>query len=520
MTVGRLARAAAIVALFGLLSRLLGFAREIVLAAAYGASGVTDAFVNSLMIVNAVAAVLLYTLVTLIIPTFQRERAEQGVDSAWRLVSALAAWVGLGLVVLASAAAIWPEAPAALFRLDPVRAADTADLIRIMAPALALQGFSAIFTAMLQIHGRFAGPAAIGVAFNLGIILGIVAGQDAIGIEAAGWGVTVGATFQVILQLPQFWRLLREARARPVLTHPRLGAVGMLALPVLGASLLQQVNSFTDKLFASSLEAGRVAALSFASALGQAPRVALLLPLLTPLFPLIARLMSERRETEALDAFRRVAGLLGLLAMPIMLLLMIYAEEVTQLAFQRGRCGESCVSETSGPLTFYALALWPAFLSLLVNRTLSAANRQGAILWTTGVTVALTIVLDVILLGPMEQSGLALASTIGVYANVAMLLWLLRHHFPALSVVALGVRQARMLLAAGIAAGVALALDQVLPTVDRASLEVAALLAVKVLIALGVFAAVVRVLARPELADGVRAVRPLVTRRRGGGASG
>jgi putative peptidoglycan lipid II flippase len=514
VTVGRLARAAAIVALFGLLSRLLGFAREIVLAAAYGASGVTDAFVNSLLIVNSVAAVLLYTLVTLIIPTFQRERADQGVDSAWRLVAALAAWVGLALVALASAAAIWPEALAAIFRLDPQRAEDTAELIRIMAPALAMQGFSAIFTAMLQIHGRFAGPAAIGVAFNLGIILGVVVGQGSIGIEAAGWGVTVGATFQVVLQLPQFWRLLREARARPVLTHPRLGAVGLLALPVLGASLLQQVNSYTDKLFASSLEAGRVAALSFASALGQAPRVALLLPLLTPLFPLIARLMSERREAEALDAFRRVAGLLGLVAMPIMLLLAIYADEVTQIAFQRGQCGEACVDETAGPLTFYALALWPAFLSLLVNRTLSAANRQSAILWTTAVTVGLTIVLDVILLGPMEQSGLALASTIGVYANVAMLLTLLRHHFPALSLRALGLRQARMLIAAGVAAAVALLLNLVLPTTDRASLEVAALVAVKVAVALGAFAAAARALAGPELAEGVRAVRPLLGRRR------
>ncbi|HEX2503781.1 MAG TPA: hypothetical protein VHK00_07555, partial [Miltoncostaeaceae bacterium] len=70
MTVARLARAAAIVALLGLLSRLLGFAREVVLAAAYGTSGATDAFVNSLLIVNTVAAVLLYTLVTLIIPIF------------------------------------------------------------------------------------------------------------------------------------------------------------------------------------------------------------------------------------------------------------------------------------------------------------------------------------------------------------------------------------------------------------------------------------------------------------------
>ena len=70
---------------------------------------------------NSVAAILLYTLVTLIIPTFQRERAAEGVDSAWRLVSALAVWVGIVLVVLSTAVAIWPEAPTALFHLDPAR---------------------------------------------------------------------------------------------------------------------------------------------------------------------------------------------------------------------------------------------------------------------------------------------------------------------------------------------------------------------------------------------------------------
>ena len=405
MTVTRLARAAAIVAIFGLVSRLLGFAREIVLAASFGATGATDAFVNSLLIVNSIAAILLYTLVTLIIPVFQRERADRGTESAWRLVSALAVWTGLFLVVLSTIVAIWPEAFAALFQLDPSREAQTAELIRIMAPALALQGFSAIFTAMLQIHGRFAGPAAVGVAFNFGIIVGVIIGRGSIGIEAAGWGVVVGATLQVLLQLPQFWRLLREARARPALTHPGLGAVGLLALPVVGASILQQINSFTDKLFASSLEAGRVSALSFANALGQAPRVALLLPLLTPLFPLIARLISEGREREALGAFRRVAGLLALVSIPMMVFLAIYAQETAQLAFGRGKCGPGCVDQISAPLAFYALCLWPAFTGALLNRTLSAANKQRDILWTTIVTVVLTIGFDLILLGPDGAVG-------------------------------------------------------------------------------------------------------------------
>jgi putative peptidoglycan lipid II flippase len=514
VTVARLARAAAIVALLGLLSRLLGFAREVVLAAAYGTSGATDAFVNSLLIVNTVAAVLLYTLVTLIIPVFQRERSDHGADSAWRLVCALAVWTGLGLVVLASLAAIVPEVPTAVFQLDPARAEDTEQLIRIMSPALALQGFSAIFTALLQIHGRFAGPAAVGIAFNFGIIAGVLIGKDSIGIEAAGWGVAVGAALQVILQLPQFWRLLREARARPVLAHPRLAAVGLLALPVLGASVLQQVNNITDKLFASSLEAGRVAALSFANALGQAPRAALLLPLLTPLFPLIARLMSERRETEALAAFRRVAGLLGLVALPISLLLAIWADEVAQVAFQRQACGEECVAQIAPPLVYYALGVWPAFLSLLLNRTLSAANLQRDILWTTVITVVLTIVLDVILLGPMEQAGLALAATLGVFANAAMLLWRMRRHFPAVGLRRLAERQARLLAAAAAGAAVALLLDLALPTTDLASVQVAALVAAKAAVALGIVVVAARLLAAPELAEGLGALRSLRSGRR------
>ncbi len=514
MTVGRLARAAAIVALFGLLSRVLGFAREIVLAAAYGATGTTDAFVNSLLIVNSVAAVLLYTLVTLIIPTFQRERADNGTESAWRLVTALAIWVGGALVVLASLAAIWPEAPAALFGLDATRAAATADLIRIMAPALAMQGFSAIFTAMLQIHGRFAGPAAVGVAFNAGVIVAVIAGQGTIGIEAAGWGVTIGATLQVLLQLPQFWRLLREARARPAVTHPRLGAVGLLALPVLGASVLQQINSFTDKFFASTLEEGRVAALNFASALGQAPRVALLLPLLTPLFPVIAKLVSEDREADALRVFRRVLGLLGLLSIPMMALMAIYSHEIAQLAFQRRACGTECVDEIAPPLLFYAFALWPAFASLLLNRTLSAANRQNAILWTTVATVAITIVLDIALLGPMEQAGLALAATLGVYANAAMLMVRLRHHYPRVGVRGLAARQGRLLLAGALAALTALASNLVLPTDDMGSLEMLPSLVVKLAVAVAVYIAAAWALAREELDEGRRSVVALVTRGR------
>jgi putative peptidoglycan lipid II flippase len=515
VTVRRLARAAAVVALFGLISRLLGFVREIVLAGVYGATAETDAYVSALLLVNTVAAVLLYTLVTLVIPVFQQERERAGPPSAWRLLWAIAGWVGVVLIALGAFVAIWPEIPAALYNLDPERAALTADLLRIMAPALMLQGFSALFTAMLQVHGRFAGPAAVGVAFNAGILIGVAVGSGSLGIEAAAWGVTLGAVLQVLLQLPQF---VREARAgggfRPRFRHPRLTVTLALALPVVGASVLQQVNAFTDKLFASTLEPGRVAALSFAQALGSAPRSALLFPLLTPLFPLIARFMAEGREGDMLDAFRRAAGLLALVSIPISLYLAVAATEITQLAFGRGKCDAECVSQTAAPLVFYGLAVWANFLGYLLNRSLSAANRARDIMIATVVTVVLTIVLDIILLGPMEQAGLALASAIAVTVNTLMTLWFLRRRFPSLSLRGVAAQQGRLALA-GVAGGAAaLALSLTLPDPGTRPLPVTGWLIAVGLAGGVVYLVATRLVAPRELAEGRRAAGALVRRRR------
>lgn len=512
MTVGRLTRAAAVVAAFGLISRLLGFVREAVLAAAFGASAAADAFVSSLLLVNSVAAVLLYTLVTLVIPVFQQEREDRGSDSAWALLAALAAWVGAILLVIAGIAALWPEGPAALFGFEDERADQTAELVRIMAPAIMLQGFSALFTAMLQVHGKFAGPAAVGVAFNFGIIVGVLVGQETIGIEAAAWGVAAGATLQVLLQLPQFIRLLRRNGVRPRIYHPRLAWVGAMALPVLAASILQQINNFTDKYFAGTLESGRVAALSFANALGQAPRAALLIPIMTPLFPEIARMVAERREEGVGRAFGRAAGLLALVAAPIAALLAVYSHEAAQIAFGRGQCDASCVDEIASPLRFYGIALWAGFISYLCNRTLSAGNQTRQIMTVTTITVVLTIALDLVFLGPFEQAGLALATAIALYVQAILLLAFLHMRFQTLVPTRLIEQQGRIAVSTAVAVAVALGLNLLIDTTSGPSGEVALLAGLKVAVAMAAYLAVARLLSPSEVADGRQALARLASR--------
>ncbi len=512
MSIRQVARAAVVVALFGILSRILGFVREIVLAGVYGATAQTDAYVNTLFLVNTVAAVLLYVLTTLMIPVFQQERERNGADSAWSLLWAIVAWVGMLLIALTALVAIWPEGPVALFDMGPERTQIASDLLRVMAPALMLQGFSALFTAILQVHGRFAGPAAVGVAFNAGILIGIIAGAGVIGITAAAWGVTLGAVLQVALQLPQFAREGRGGGGKLSFIHPRLKATLVLAIPVIAASLLQQVNSFTDKLFASSLEAGRNAALSFANALGSAPRTVLLFPLLIPLFPLIARYFAEGKREESADAFRRAAGILALVAIPISILIAVGSSEIAQVAFGRGKCDAYCVDQIASPLAFYGVAVWGNFIGYLLNRSLAAANQMRAIMIATIISVVLTIGLDLVFLGPLQQAGLALASAIAVYVNTGLTLWFLQRTTPEVSLRALASQQGRLLVAGTGALLVALVPFFLMPDGNSFWRALAWLAVVSVAGGLA-FVALARVLAPRELADARAALSNLRGRR-------
>lgn len=512
MSIRQVARAAAVVALFGILSRTLGFVREIVLAGVYGTTAQTDAYVNTLFLVNTVAAVLLYVLTTLLIPVFQQERERSGTDSAWGLLWSIFAWVGIVLIAITAFIAIWPEGPVALFDMGPERSRIAADLLRVMAPALMLQGFSALFTAILQVHRRFAGPAAVGVAFNSGILIGVIAGAGSIGITAAAWGVTLGALLQVLFQLPQFSREARNGGGHMSLRHPSLSPTLVLAIPVLAASMLQQINSFTDKLFASSLEAGRNAALSFANALGSAPRTVLLFPLLIPLFPLIAGYVAKGKRNETAAAFHRAAGILALVAIPVTVFMTIGASEIAQVAFGRGKCDAACVSEIASPLAFYGVAVWGNFIGYLLNRTLSAGNRAREVMIATIISVVVTIGLDLVFLQPMQQAGLALASAIAVYLNTVITLWFLRRNTPEISVRALALQQGRVLLAALGGAVAALIPVFLMPSGDTFWSAVV-WLAVMGAVGGAVFVVLARVLAPRELADARLSLRNLRGRR-------
>ncbi len=377
------------------------------------------------------------------IPVFQqRARPTRASESAWRLVvgARRRGWASCWWCSRRSCA-IWPEVPAALFHLDPERAADlprsSSGSCRRPSPCRGSRRSSprcSRSTAASRGRPRWASRSTSGSSGRSR------SARAAIGIEAAAWGVVIGATAPGGAPAPA---VLAPAARRPARGPPSapaarvVGPAGAAGARRLGAAAGQQLHRQALRVDRSrrprrrpelrqrarSGAPGRAAAAPADAALpvDRAPDV---------------RAARAARPSAPSGAWRACSALV---AIPIVLLMAIYATEVTQLAFQRGQCDADCVSETRPAA---ALLRARALAGVRCRCCSTAPCRPPTTSATSSgprvATVTITIVLDLLLLGPMEQSGLALASTIGVYANAVMLIALLRHHFPSLSLRDLG----------------------------------------------------------------------------------
>ena len=167
------------------------------------------------------------------------------------------------------------------------------------------------------------------------------------------------------------------------------------------------------------------------------------------------------------------------------------------------------MTETTGPRSLRAAL--SATLSVFFNRTMAPHGPVGDPGGPASTTVVITIVFDIILLGPMEQSGLAAASAVGVYCQLLMYVFVLRRRF-RIWTCALH-RQAVLLGAGGAIIAVAFAMDRVLPTDDLKGWSLVGPLGAKVALALLAYLAVVRIVARPELTEATGAIRSVVRRK-------
>src|SRR5579862_2048520 len=414
-----------------LLSRVTGFARDIILAAILGAGPVADAFFVAFRLPNHFRAIFAEgAFNAAFVPAYARIREQGGTERAGifadRIFTLLLASqiVLLALALLFTSQAIDLLAPG--FTRDPGRFALAVDLTRITFPYLLFITVVTLYGGILNALQHFAAAAAASTLLNLSMMatLGLAAFFPSAG-HAAAWGVVISGVLQVMLVGGDAWRV----GALPVLRWPELDADVRRFFRALGpatvGSMGVQLALFADTIIASFLAAGAISALYYADRLNQLPIGVIGIAAGTVVLPEMARRIAAGDESGAAHAQNRSIEFTLLLAVPCLAAFIVIPELLMRALFMRGAFTAADATAAGATLTAYAIGLLPFVLMRSASVTFLARGDTA-----TPVKAALTAaVVNVgfkaafFYMTALAQVGLALATTIGAWLNLGLVLW-------------------------------------------------------------------------------------------------
>jgi putative peptidoglycan lipid II flippase len=380
-------RAAGIVGLAVMCSRLLGLAREQIFAALFGGGLLMDAFTIAFRIPNLLRDLFAEgALSTAFITIFSRTTSREGDAAAFRLankVTTLALLTLSGITILGIIFAPWVISVLAP-GFDPAKQVLTVTLARIMYPFILMVSLAALVMGMLNARNVFGIPAMASSFFNLGsIVAGVGLGwlfDPHFGPRALlglAFGTLVGGLLQLGVQLPA---LRREGYVfRPDFGWRDRGVADVLRLmvPSVIAASSTQINVMINSVFASHLGDGRVAWLSVAFRLMQLPLGIFGVALGTVSLPLLARLATAGNRDGFRTELARGIRLAFLMTIPATVGLIVLAEPIISVLYQHGRFNAYQTHEAAGALQYYAMGLIGyASLKILVNAFYAIDRRK------------------------------------------------------------------------------------------------------------------------------------------------
>ena len=432
-------RAVGTIGVATLASRVLGFVRDMVVARAFGAGPVTDAFFVAFRIPNLLRRLLAEgALSTAIIPVFTESLERGGQAEFGRMVRAVA---GVGMVVLCVVSGLGMLLAPWIVRLmapgwtaDPSLIGLAGTLTRVMFPYLLLVGLAALAMGALNARHRFftaaLGPAVLNVAMIVSVLL--LASRMSPPVFSLAVGVLVGGAGQLLIQLPELARLGIPLRPSSEWRHPAVTKIAGRLWPAVFALAAVQVTVLVNTLLASLLPQGSVSYLYYADRVMEFPLGVFGIALATAVMPGMAG-QAARGERRALTETLAFALRLSVfIAVPAAVGLLALGHPIVRLLFQRGEFSAADAAATTRALMGYAVGL-PAFSATrIAAQTFYALGDTRTPVRAGFASVVANIALAAVLMWPLEHAGLALASSLSAYINLALLCWLLRRRLGGL----------------------------------------------------------------------------------------
>ena len=432
-----------------IVSKLLGFVRQLIASAAFGTTLETDILSLSQGFIGNIQYLLVQSLLTALIPVYIHTR-EQGEDASHRFAFDVCKAFTLITVVICAVTAFCAPWIARLLapRYDAEASAEVGYWLRIYAPVLLLFMWTAIFNALLHANKRFIPGEVININQSLWTIILILLLKDRFGLLSMAAAFLIyplwNSAYTMVISR-QYWKISRGNPFR----NPAVRQLLHMMVPLLLGYSLVYVNQLVDKMLVSGLAAGSVTALNYAAVLSNLVGT-FITSFASIFFPYVTERISQKDDRRAAELTSQTALVLLTLFLPVSVLTALCAKDIVAVVYGRGAFGEESVRVCAQALFGYALMFPPLVLREVYSRYLYGYQDSRRPMVNSSIGILFTIVLSVALCPLFGVLGVTVATSVSVLICGCLNLVTARKNHPVLR--GLGMVSALPWLAAGCAA--------------------------------------------------------------------
>ncbi len=425
-------KAAWIIAVVTIVSKLIGFVRDIIIANYYGAAMVSDAYYYayqipslSLILLGGVGGPFHSATVAIfskLIPNLQEKPSEY----VNKLYSTFMTATIIFFLALSAIMFIFPRQIMGLIisggSPDMINLAATH--LKIMTPLLVIGGIVGIYYGMLIIYRQFMLPNLSPIIMSLAIIGVVIAAPSDQKGYALAWATTIGAILQLIIQYPNIRKLGYKLKPNFAFTNnPEFKEICELLFPAVLSSTVGQIHIYVDMFFTSSISEGAWTAIGYANRVFQFPVGILVTAFLVPLFPIFAKLVADKDYNGIKNYFNKGVGVLFFGAIPIIIGILVVGMDAVRLVFERGLFDEKATFMVTEALWFLSVSIIPYVFRDSITRVYYSFNDSKTPFVVAFSSIVLKLVLNYVLISKMHFGigGITLSTSLVTLFNACVL---------------------------------------------------------------------------------------------------
>lgn len=405
-----------------MISKILGFARELILASIYGASMYSDAYLTAMNIPTVIFTGIGAAIATTFIPLFHEAKDHGGINNSMLFTNNILNIVSIICIILSLIGIVFSEQIVKLFAIgfEGETLYIATRFTKILMCGMLFIGISNIMTAYLQVNNNFNIPGFITVPKNI-IIICFMLISIKNGPYFMVWGTLIGMLSEVLFQLPFVIKNGYKYRMYLNIKDKYIKKCIWLLGPVFIGVAVNQVNTMIDRTLASTLAEGSISALNYANKLNGFVVGLFIASIVTVIYPMLSQLSSEKNMDQLKNTVTKSVNAIIILIIPISVGAITLSTPIVKLLFQRGEFDARATSMTSIALIMYSLGMVAFGLRDILGKVFYSLQDTKTPMKNGIISMILNIVFNLITIKFMGHAGLALGTSLSSISCIILL---------------------------------------------------------------------------------------------------